>query len=377
MSIDVKLLRKILNQVKVDINNLKVNDKIEKFYQRCNDVKIDFSNYEVNGGIGLEIVGRPVQFYSLAKKQEYVESVLSMFKKDFDKTKDKNLIKLIDYYVDNLLYGFSGENEDNINIDFLIKSFVKEVNNIPIPVQIKLKVKGIYLKGIDHLESNLKKFQIIIRRPRKEDFKFLSLGRSFISKDIPSAFIEINLKVRQEDINNYMYKGFDHLLNIAEIVTFALRIFKIGDVEVINRTISYESILLSPMNSIDFPNSHIEDFPRYHYALGEKEFKDFLAMLNFINLHINSSIEYNGHENLLIPLSYNFYCETLINRIQSDKRIAYAVMGLESIYCSAKDKNEVSYKLRVRCAKTLSLLGYNSVKVFDILKLAYYIRSSF
>jgi len=50
-------------------------------------------------------------------------------------------------------------------------------------------------------------------------------------------------------------------------------------------------------------------------------------------------------------------------------------MGLEALYLSGG--TESSYKLRVRAAKVLGFLGYNSTEVFENLKKGYSVRSAF
>lgn len=375
MSIDSKFLKNILNKVKIDIYDLKIKGELTLSYIQDNDVKIDFSNYETNGGIGLRIHGKSVPTYFFHNKQIYINSILDNLEVNLEDDEKENIAKLIEHFIDILLNSFSNKKQD-IGVDYLVSSFIKEINDEPIPVSVKIKVNGLYIKGVDHFESSFEEFKILIRRPTDEDFKFPLFGVS-IQKNIPSAIIEISLETKPSKLKEYNNKGYNYFLNIAEKVIFALRILKLGSIEIINRNVSSKSILLSPMNDVGFPNQYVDGHPRYNYGLDSKNFESFLEIYKFVNFYIKPLKTDNGFETLSFPFSYNFYCDALEGRIQSDKRIAYIIMGLESIYCSAEDKSDVSYKLRIRCAKFLGLLGYNGLEILNLIKIAYGIRSSF
>ena len=60
-----------------------------------------------------------------------------------------------------------------------------------------------------------------------------------------------------------------------------------------------------------------------------------------------------------------------------EKRISSAVMGLEALYLSPSEQQEMSYRLRMRVSKLLGLIGYNPSEAKERIKDAYDVRSTY
>ena len=74
-------------------------------------------------------------------------------------------------------------------------------------------------------------------------------------------------------------------------------------------------------------------------------------------------------------IAYNRYVDSLKNS-STDRKIADAVMGLESIFLQ-KDNGELSFRLSLRVASLMKFLGEDQLNVRDKIKDAYTIRSKF
>jgi len=78
-----------------------------------------------------------------------------------------------------------------------------------------------------------------------------------------------------------------------------------------------------------------------------------------------------------IAIAYKRYCDGLLQNGVLERRIANAVMGLESLFLKGGEMQELIYRLSIRIAKIFVLLGYDSYKVKDIVRDAYKVRSLF
>jgi len=77
-----------------------------------------------------------------------------------------------------------------------------------------------------------------------------------------------------------------------------------------------------------------------------------------------------------VSIAYERYVDYFKEGVP-EKRIASAVMGLEALYLSPSEQQEMSYRLRMRVGKLLGLVGYNSDEVRNSINDAYGIRSTY
>jgi Apea-like HEPN len=76
-----------------------------------------------------------------------------------------------------------------------------------------------------------------------------------------------------------------------------------------------------------------------------------------------------------VRVAYERYCAALLRRDIFEERVANAVMGLEALFL--EEKQEVSYRCRLRVARAMSYLGENPRDVFGRLADAYRCRNAF
>ena len=77
-----------------------------------------------------------------------------------------------------------------------------------------------------------------------------------------------------------------------------------------------------------------------------------------------------------LSIAYDRYNDSLETHIL-EKRISSAVMGLEALYLSPSERQELTFKLSMRVGKLLSQIGYSAEKVRKELTHAYDIRSTY
>jgi len=71
------------------------------------------------------------------------------------------------------------------------------------------------------------------------------------------------------------------------------------------------------------------------------------------------------------------YQDAILKPEATENKIAYAVMGLEALYLKVEEREELSRRLAQRVAKLLSFCGEKPIKVYNLVKEAYEIRSNF
>jgi hypothetical protein len=88
--------------------------------------------------------------------------------------------------------------------------------------------------------------------------------------------------------------------------------------------------------------------------------------------------DYNKQTNS-IEIAYQRYSDALLayRMVAVERRIADAVMGLESLFLTGDEKEVLGFRLRTRMAKVLGLLGYNPYAVRTVTNNAYGVRSAF
>jgi hypothetical protein len=79
-----------------------------------------------------------------------------------------------------------------------------------------------------------------------------------------------------------------------------------------------------------------------------------------------------------ISIAFDRYKDALIQGGIEERKIAYAMMGLEALFFkSSGELQELDYRLRMRMAKVLGNIEYDPIQVKNAVKEAYNIRSIF
>lgn len=255
--------------------------------------------------------------------------------------------------------------KSNFKSDFSIyvENFIKDLDQEEIEYTTKAYIKGITLQTkLVHLDENT-----LIRQVERTDLEFdheaeLS-SPQIIHVNTPSAVLELITRIKSGQL-------FDPFPALHKAVII-LSLFDVGGIEFIE----YES-----QTSSFFPNGCLSSrsirlLKSGQYLLKEGEgdrFINFWSLLKTMELpmyYLGNQREPNE-----LTIAYDRYSDSLEGGT-IEKRISNAVMGLESLFLSGSEQQEMSYRLRLRVGKLLGLLGYNARDVKDRVKDAYEIRS--
>ena len=182
----------------------------------------------------------------------------------------------------------------------------------------------------------------------------------------PSAILNIEFLGRQAD---------EIQIKVKQAITI-LRLFKVGSVKYISYHMHSESItdimasgtLIAEKSAGALEKSQIteEDTQRL-----KKFWQTIIKTLP------HSFYELGETKLDHLTIAYKRYCDTLLRNGVMERRIANAVMGLESLFLKVGEIHELIYRLSIRIAKIFSLLRYDSYRVKEIVRDAYKVRSLF
>jgi len=346
-----------------------LSDGTLMYYQRIiNKVTVDKFNYDSNGFItyhstiqsilknsGFEIDGRERIKESVLRSKEYLSALdsLNIIYKDF------NNVNHLDMFVSQIIRLIETNSTlTPSKIDFLTKTFIKELNNEPVKYGATVELEGIIMM-IDKLDIAE---GVILRRPEAKDIE----GEFFYNDPLPlinpSAILNIEIlgKGAGADLQKYVEK-----------VISLLKLFKIGSVDKIKYK-SYSDSILSFQGSI---SSGFRKLNLEKYSLSNKDKDKLMEFWNkFFNILPEGFYGFNSSKMDYLTIAFNRYTDSLLNDIP-EERVANAVMGLEAIFLN--NEGELKYKLSKRISKIMGLLGCNAITIDQTVMEAYKIRSKF
>jgi len=244
-----------------------------------------------------------------------------------------------------------------------IVTFIHDLEGNPIEWEIKVWLEGIGMK-VDEIEIEK---GIIIRKPTVSDIEYeYPLGMPLFEQTLfhhPSAILEIR---KREKLHPAIYPDLERII-------IALQLYKVGSV-------SKTRIYWKPKSFLQFggtstPMRWWSTTYRYSLDVSDAEkLPQFVAKIKD-KLPIEEktgNLMATNHLGIAILR----YQDAILKPEATENKIAYAVMGLEALYLKAKEE-ELSHRLAQRVAKLLSFREEKPIKIYNLVKEAYDIRSNF
>jgi len=264
-------------------------------------------------------------------------------------------------FVYKIVYEFLTDNLDSKAITSLIVTFVNELEGNPVEWNITVWLSGVHM-GTDQIE--LEK-GILIRRPRPKDIEYEVSPLSIVSRLFvtPSAILEIHKRIK---FKPPIYPELEKIL-------LSLRLYKLGSVGV--KQIKWEPNSILGRSSVSYP-PHWTITYKYSLTEDDKE-----SLPNFVK-EIKDKLpveEKTGRPLSSHPIGIAIlrYQDAISKPETIENKIAYAIMGLEALYLKAEERQELSHRLAQRVAKVMKFFDKQPIKVYNIIKDGYEIRSSF
>lgn len=242
--------------------------------------------------------------------------------------------------------------------------FLKDLNEEKHEYRIGVQLKGLILQPNSiKLDGNTK-----LRKPIRRDLEVEDPGpyRPFSSRlrplEDPTAILNTIIHAKTE---TELYLEIDRGIEI-------LRLFQVGSVQDVKNIIDKDSIIYR--TRYEFSDEQLLGQDSYLITERDAErLKTFWLRMKRIDLPI--PVERGvPKEPTALAISYERYSNALDDKI-FENRIFSAIMGLEALYLM--EKQEMSYRLRMRAAKLLSLIGYDHNEIVERIKDAYEVRSTY
>lgn len=268
-------------------------------------------------------------------------------------------------FVMEFIVRYLNNNIDSGKIIDLIFTFIGDLEDTPKKWKIETWLRGVWLEVN---EINIGK-GIVIRRPQPSDFEYerpLDFYPVFEQPIIehPSAILEIHKRLK---IKPYIYDEHEKLIIL-------LQLYKLGSVSIIQTRWKAKSILQKGGGT----SRPLQMWTTtYKYSLTKEDEDNLLKFVNGL-LPLLPTDEY-GRPLPSDPIGIAIlrYQDALLKPETIENKIAYGIMGLEALYLKAREREELSHRLAQRIAKIFGAYGEPPVKIYNLIKEGYEIRSCF
>lgn len=311
-----------------------------------------------------EHVNKKVWYRALSKIEESIKKSEEYSSALEIETLDKSKVdRFVGKIVTHRLYE---ERLDETDIDTFIANFLKDLSDEPLRHGAHVELDGIVMQP-ERIEFSVGDTDIVLRQTRIEDlekeFPIYGFGQPF--QPNPSAILDVDFLGRY--VNEIQTK--------VEQAVAILRLFKVGSVRYISYSMHSESITQRGFGGIT-AGQHTG--PSDKSLITEQDSQRLKGFWQTMIKALPQSFYEIGEtrvDHLLI--AYKRYCDALLLDGVLERRIANAVMGLESLFLKGSEAQELTYRLSMRIAKTFSLLGYNAHAIKEVIEDGYGIRSLF
>jgi len=241
-------------------------------------------------------------------------------------------------------------------------SFLKDLDKEEQEYRAEVQLRGLVLQP----NSILLDENISLRKPTREDFEIEeSLGPASRTQPLehPTAFLHVRVFSR----------GVNALQHEIDRAVAVLQLFRVGAVQDIKYTVDADSIT-DTIGRATLTRGRLLGPDKYLITQENVEpLRMFWSKMKEVTLpeSVYAGAQKEPDE---LAIAYERYSDSLEGGV-TEKRISSAVMGLEALYLSPTEQQEMSYRLRMRAGKLLSLIGYNPSEVRKNMAHAYDVRS--
>lgn len=269
---------------------------------------------------------------------------------------------------------------DSNKVNAVIDSFIKEIYHRPRPYIIKAELTGLALPT-EPIHWTFDDYNISIRKITAEDLTSEFTFQDFLGGSINPYVLNTRLAptaVLQIQLESSSRPDFQKIIDKALAI---LRLCTTGGVNCssiyIKWDISSEWQFMFPTGSGDLAGRD-----RYNTVVPTGVANTAFIVRFWTECHsrvasslVHSAIESPDYTHLLS--AYRRYCSALFNNDSIESRIADIVIGLEALYFSESDNQELSNRFGNRIAKVFGVLDGDPLGFKSLLKEAYIIRSKF
>ncbi len=249
----------------------------------------------------------------------------------------------------------------------LVDRFLLDLEGTCQRCSVKVDIEGLMVFS-DPIKFTDQGMTVVLRRSEPDDLaKEVPVGWFPLQTALaPTAILEIRVKVRR----------FIELQATLDQLMAVLRLFGVGSV----RFTSY--VPVSQSITEFFPLGTAYYGPREQVLetglIRQEEASRLPAFWRRLRSAMGPSFSDRIPKDAKpAGIAYQRYCDALFRNGLTERRVAGAVMGLESVLLRADERQDLSYRLRMRAAMLLGCLGCDRGRVADAIRRGYQVRSTF
>lgn len=274
------------------------------------------------------------------------------------------IIQTIEKYFENTARFFENPNFFKSETDRYVEALVADLKNESNKTRMIVEFYGIIL----HEDEIKLSPEIIVRKPIPEDFNIETLSYPFFNQTDfpePTAILDISLQAKcRQDLYNEITKTIA-VLQLFRPMSIKWHIYQI------------HSESFNPC--FERKDPPIEKHLVFENYILEKEevddLKDFWKMVYpILPQNLNSSEENNF---TFISNAYRFYSDSISQNGMFERKIASAVIGLDSIFLKTINEDKKSKQLTLRISKLLKNENFAPTTIKDVIGDAYFCRSKY
>lgn len=256
---------------------------------------------------------------------------------------------------------------DETDIDTYISVFLKDLDEKPLKYGAYVELDGIVMRP-ESIELRIGYTDIVLRQTKIQDMEKEFPVYAFMRPrgPTPSAILDIEFLSRD---------GREIQTKVMQAIAI-LRLFKVGSVKYISYSMRSESI--TDMTAGGTITAGQSEMALEKSLITQQDIPRLKSFWQSVSKALPQSFYEFGEtriDHLLV--AYRRYCDALLQNGVLERRIANAVMGLESLFLKGTEAQELTYRLGIRTAKIFSILGYDPYKLKGVVKDGYKIRSLF
>lgn len=274
------------------------------------------------------------------------------------------LLKLTTKLIETYLTSEIQKQDHNVNV--VIDRFIHQINTGEINAHTTVYLVGLTLEspsiqlGPYATLRQTASSDIGIPRPIFPDLNFDELP-------FPTAVL---------DIKTIILNGQNSIIPslTAKSITI-LKLFAVSGVYSKYNTVTTDSLLTGVFAGDTYssvPPASTSTSPDF-YVTKEHEPK-LISFFNYMQKHMPNLVGLNRKIDYL-SVSFDRYTDACTESLIFERKVMNAIMGLEALYLN--ENMELSYKLAMRCSKTMSLCGLDPLEIKNTIKAGYAIRSTF
>jgi Apea-like HEPN len=261
---------------------------------------------------------------------------------------------------------------ESLNSSELLDYLLKAIANVPVPAWSDIDVYGVSIKDTPDLTFTLGNRRFVFRQLDVADYKWeynVAIGakpRFRIDRVPPSSVLKIEMNA---------WRHYELQIEASKM-TAMLRLFRVCSVIFGRQTYSSLSPFTAMMGETSPPE--IPFHVNHEITLTSESAKMLQQFWSLVEPNwLHKLQEQTPQKDTPISIAYERYCDSLLTNHPIERKISFAIMGLEAIYLGEKQTQELMYRLKLSVCKVLSKLDFENEEVRKHLKDGYQIRSEY